>query len=129
MTKTPTPEEDSGTGDSIVPRPRADVESVDTATLPVAALPSQAPPKPAQALAFLSILIGGLCGALIGYGYTDVECVGDCSTWLGVGVVIGAIVGAVGVAVVSTLVLRAMDEWNSLPKERRDASNKRGRPS
>lgn len=93
----------------------------------------------ARALAFLAILLGGLSGGLIGYAITDLQCgtpeaavvldaegqpVGGsepperdpddesgCRTIAAAGGLVGAAVGAGGIAVVSVLVLRAMAEW------------------
>jgi hypothetical protein len=83
--------------------------------------PTALPPVAARALAFLAILVGGLCGGLIGYSIADLECAParagevpverDCATWNGIGAVGGAVVGAGGTGVVSVLVLRAMSEW------------------
>jgi hypothetical protein len=75
--------------------------------------PTSLPPTGARVLAFLSILIGGLCGGLIAYGFTDVSCEGDCGTLAGGMGVLGAVLGAVGVGVVAVLALRAMGEWSS----------------
>jgi hypothetical protein len=75
--------------------------------------PTSLPPTGARVLAFLSILIGGLCGGLIAYGVTDVSCEGDCGTLAGGMGVLGAVLGAVGVGVVAVLALRAMGEWSS----------------
>ena len=69
-------------------------------------------------LAFAAILIGGLCGGLIGYGFTDLPCAGDCATLAGGTGLLGAVLGAVGVGVVAVLALRAMGEWRTT--ERRD---------
>jgi hypothetical protein len=84
--------------------------------------PTALPPVAARALAFVAILVGGLCGGLIGWSVTDLQCGPphdkgvatahrDCATWDGVGAVVGAGVGAGGTGVVSVLVLRAMAEW------------------
>lgn len=70
-----------------------------------------------RVLAMIAVAIGGACGALIGYGFTDLQCDGACSTMLGVGTLIGAVAGAVGVAVVAVLALRAMDEWNTIQNQ------------
>ena len=61
--------------------------------------------------AFLAVVIGGLSGAAIGYGLVGIDCQGDCETAEGVGALVGGLIGAVGVAVVAVLVLRAMSEW------------------
>ncbi|MCP3987746.1 MAG: hypothetical protein GY724_01615 [Actinomycetia bacterium] len=74
---------------------------------PTAANPT--PPVGARFLAFTSILIGGLLGALIGYGTTDL--MAESSVIAALGAVVGAALGAVGVGVVAALALRAMNEW------------------
>jgi hypothetical protein len=79
----------------------------------MSALPSVA----ARALAFAAIIIGGLSGAVIGYGVVKVQCTGDCARQEAVGAVIGALFIGVGIAIVAVLVLRAMGEWNAV-KER-----------
>ena len=90
--------------------------------------PNALPPVGARILAFVAILVGGLCGGLIGYSVTDLQCGPDrtaakaeqvvdrgddsgCDAWSGVGGLVGAIVGAGGTGVVAVLVLRAMAEW------------------
>lgn len=94
----------------------------------------------ARALAFLAIMIGGVCGGLIAYSITHLQCGSDdrraasvlpgapsepgvsppvppdrtdegCTTIAGLGGLLGAIVSAAGVAVIAVLVLRAMAEW------------------
>lgn len=81
---------------------------------PVSALPSVR----ARLLAFGAILVGGLCGGLIGSSTVAVGCHGSCATPEGVGGVIGAVVAAAGVAVIAVLVLRAMGEWRSIKEKR-----------
>ena len=76
--------------------------------------PTALPPTGARVLAFVSILVGGLCGGLIGWSLVDIGCSGDCSLEAGLAGLIGAVVGAVGVAVVATLALRAMGEWRTI---------------
>jgi hypothetical protein len=73
--------------------------------------PTALPPTGARILAFVAILIGGICGGLIGYGFTDLSCADDCSTLAGIAGLIGAVIGAAGVGVVAVLALRAMGEW------------------
>jgi len=100
--------------DAITPRASSEIEAFDASNLPAASLPSAAPTRTARWLAFASIAVAGLCGALIGYAFTDLQCTSGCSTLAGFGALIGALVGAIGVAVVAVLVLRAMDEWESV---------------
>ena len=74
---------------------------------------SALPPLVARILAFTAVIIGGLCGGLIGYGVVDLSCNGNCDlTAAGVGLG-GSVVGAAGVAVVAVLTLRAMGEWKA----------------
>lgn len=63
--------------------------------------------------AFLAVVMGGMSGAAIGFALVAIDCTGNCGTAKGVGAVLGGLVGAIGVAVVAVLVLRAMAEWRS----------------
>jgi hypothetical protein len=103
--------------------------------------PTALPSVTARLLAFLAILLGGLCGGLIGWSVADLQCGGGdqvlvipenpdesittsttvapaddgeddgCGTVVGLGAVGGAVLGAGGVGIVAVLVLRAMAEW------------------
>ena len=86
---------------------------------------SALPSRGARVLAFAAILLGGLCGGLIGFSVTRLQCVGDCATNKSLGGLVGAVFGAAGVAVIAVLALRAMGEWKTI-QERGD---KRRRPS
>ena len=77
---------------------------------PLSALPSPL----ARIIAFVSILVGGLGGALIGYPLVDIQYDGESATPLGLGLVIGAIVAAGGTAIIAVLVLRASGEWREI---------------
>lgn len=68
----------------------------------------------------VAIIIAGASGAMIGYAFVDIQCRGDCTTWRGLGLIIGALVAAGGVAVVAVLTLRAMDEWRTTTDAARD---------
>jgi hypothetical protein len=82
---------------------------------PISSLPS----VQARVLAFASILVAGVCGALIGDSIVALQCRGSsCGTDKGVGAIIGGVIAAVGVAVVAVLVLRAMGEWKTIKEER-----------
>lgn len=74
---------------------------------PLSAIPSVA----VRVTAFVSILLAGLAGGLIGYSLIDIQCEGDCATPTGIGVLIGAVLSAAGMAVVAVLVMRAIGEW------------------
>lgn len=73
--------------------------------------PTALPPLGARILAFVAILVGGICGGLIGYGFADLSCADDCSAIAGGSGLLGAVIGAAGVGVVAVLALRAMGEW------------------
>jgi hypothetical protein len=67
-------------------------------------------PSPlARAAALGAVLISGICGALIGYAFFDVQSEG--STWPAIGLLLGGVIFAGGVAVVAVLALRASAEW------------------
>jgi len=83
-----------------------------------AALPSRL----ARVLAFVAIGAAGLCGGLIGYGITDLQSDGDGGTAAAIGGIVGALIAAVGVAIVAVLALRAMSEWRTI-EERRGADD------
>jgi hypothetical protein len=76
--------------------------------------PSALPSTGARVLAFVAILVGGLCGGLIGWAFVDLTTDGDSSILAGLAGLGGAVVGALGVAVVATLALRAMGEWRTI---------------
>ncbi|MBW8827464.1 MAG: hypothetical protein JF603_14105 [Acidobacteria bacterium] len=101
--------------------------------------PTALPSRAARLLAFVAIVVGGLCGGLIGWSVTDLQCGGGntrivlgapasttttttttttppadesgCTTWSAGGALLGALAGAGGTGIVSVLVLRAMGEW------------------
>ena len=106
--------------------PNSKIGKYEVANLPVTATPMSGPSKPSQAMAFGSILLGGLCGGLIGFAFTDLQCSGSCTGASGISALIGAIVGAGGVGVVSILALRAMNEWKSKSEPETDLSGKDG---
>src|SRR5262245_38790572 len=85
---------------------------------------SSLPSVGARVLAFVAILLGGLCGGMIGYSVTDLQCANDCSTNTALGAVVGAVLGALGVAVIAVLALRAMGEWKTI--QAREADRHRG---
>ncbi|HET9442785.1 MAG TPA: hypothetical protein VFO65_05640 [Acidimicrobiales bacterium] len=95
---------------------------------PLSALPS---PR-ARALAFAAIMVAGLCGTLIGWGFVDLQCTGRCATAEGVGAVVGGLGAAAGVAVVAVLTLRAMAEWKRVNEDElyaEEPSTRRRNPS
>jgi len=76
--------------------------------------PTSLPSLGARILAFSAIVLGGLFGGLIGYGFADLQCENGCATRAGGFGLLGAVIGAVGVGVVAVLALRAMGEWRTI---------------
>lgn len=68
----------------------------------------------ARVIGFVAILIAGAAGGFIGYAVTDLQCTGDCTVAKGIGGLVGAVIVAVGVAIVVQLALRAMSEWRTI---------------
>ncbi len=79
----------------------------DGLTAPVPSIAT--PPAPARWLAFLGVLVGGLLGGLIGYGIGDI--LGGSATVAALGALLGGLICAVGVGIVASLTLQAMNEW------------------
>ncbi len=71
--------------------------------------PTSLPSFGARLAAFVAILVGGLCGGLIGYAVTDLQ--GGSTLLSGIVGVLAAAGIAVGVGVVCVLALRASAEW------------------
>jgi hypothetical protein len=64
--------------------------------------------------AFAAIVLSGLAGAMIGYSLISLQCEGDCALPTGLGLLVGAIVAAGGMAIVAVLVMRAIGEWREI---------------
>lgn len=75
---------------------------------------SALPSPRARVIAFIGVLVAGAAGAAIGYSIVDLQCAGECSVGTGIGLLLGAATGAIGMSVVSVLVLRAVGEWREL---------------
>ena len=81
---------------------------------PLSAIPSPL----ARIIACVTVLLGGVAGALIGYTLVDIQYDGTGTTPLGLGLLIGAIITAGGTAIIAVLVLRATGEWRDLSDSR-----------
>ncbi|MFM8721214.1 MAG: hypothetical protein ACKOPL_06645 [Acidimicrobiaceae bacterium] len=68
----------------------------------------------ARVAAFVSIVVAGVAGALIGFTLVDLQCEGACDVPNSIGLILGAVIGAFGMGVVAVLVLRATGEWKEL---------------
>ena len=86
--------------------------------------PSALPSTGARILAFVAILVAGLCGGLIGYAFVDMQSDGDDALWAGIGGLVGAVVFAVGVGIVAVLAMRAMGEWRVIEHGRDQAERR-----
>ncbi|MEX0664581.1 MAG: hypothetical protein WD598_07385 [Acidimicrobiia bacterium] len=73
--------------------------------------PPTMPSRSAFLLAFVSVVVAGFFGGVIGYGIADIDCTRSCAGSRLLATVIGAVIGAAGVGIVAVLVLRAMAEW------------------
>ncbi len=69
--------------------------------------------------AFVAILLSGLAGGLIGYSLVDLQCEGDCGVPIGLGILVGAVFAAGGMAIVAVLVMRALGEWREIEDRER----------
>ncbi len=82
---------------------------------PLSALPSVR----VRVAAFAAILLSGLAGALIGYSLVNLQCDGDCGLPRGLGILVGAVIAAGGMAIVAVLVMRALGEWHEIEDRER----------
>lgn len=77
---------------------------------PLSALPSVG----VRIAAFAAVCLSGLAGALIGSSLVSLQCDGDCGLATGIGLFVGAVIAAGGMAVVAVLVMRAIGEWREV---------------
>lgn len=82
---------------------------------PLSALPSVG----VRIAAFAAICLSGLAGALIGYSLVSLQCDGDCAVPKGIGILVGGLIAAIGMAVVAVLVMRALGEWREVQDRER----------
>ncbi len=68
-------------------------------------------------MAIVAITISGLCGGLVGYAVTDLQCENGCETLSGSIGLGAALLASVGVSVVSNLALKAMSEWKTTERQ------------
>ncbi|MEZ5378995.1 MAG: hypothetical protein R2733_21030 [Acidimicrobiales bacterium] len=114
-------------GASLQPRRGGDGDLLPYQDL-VAPTPLRAdPPVAARWLAFAAILLGGLLGALIGYGVLDLFT--GSANWSALGALLFGVGGAVGLGVVTSLTLRAMNEWTEVKHPERAASRRGNEPT
>ena len=80
--------------------------------------PPTMPSRTAFLLSFVSVIVAGMFGGVIGYGIVDISCDRGCAASKLLGAVFGAVFAAAGVGIVAVLVLRAMAEWRRKPPAR-----------
>lgn len=73
----------------------------------------------AKVVAFGVIVLAGSCGALIGWAVADLQCTGSCTAQTGIGALVGGVMAAGGVAVITVLALQALAEWRAQEGHRR----------
>jgi hypothetical protein len=66
-------------------------------------------------IAFVGIIFAGVAGGVIGWTFVALQTTGEHSIAKALGAAIAAVVAALGMAVVSVLVMRAMGEWRTPP--------------
>jgi hypothetical protein len=94
---------------------RAVIEASDSLPFDALRAPQPVPASPpttARWLGFAAIVVGGILGGAIGWGIGDV--LGQTDLWAAIGALVGAVSCAIGVGIVATLTLRAMNEWNAV---------------
>lgn len=97
-----------------IPKPGSGSSRRRVGAVDPAGPPSALPPVGARVGAFVAVLLGGLGGGIIGHAYASLTCPGGaCVTSRGLWLLAGATIGAVGLAVIATLTLRALGEWQT----------------
>ena len=80
---------------------------------------SERPSVLARILTVTSVLVAGLCGGLIGWAVADLQCSGDCVVQTGLAGFFGALLAALGTALICVLAIQAMAEWREQEGRRR----------
>jgi hypothetical protein len=87
------------------------------------------PSRAAFLIAYIGVVVAGLLGAAIGFGFVDAACGGDCALEKAIGTIVAGAGAAIGVGVVAVLTLRAMAEWRRTgPSEAPPGSPRAGGP-
>ncbi|MET1048972.1 MAG: hypothetical protein ABWZ55_05030 [Acidimicrobiales bacterium] len=73
----------------------------------------------ARTLTVASVLAAGACGGLIGWAVVDLQCSGDCTVPSALGALVGALLAAVGTALICVLAIQAMAECTQKEGRRR----------
>lgn len=91
-----------------------------------APIESALPSTGARLLSLAAIVFAGICGGLIGWKVTDLQ-VEDAGMVAGIGGLVGAVIAAGGVGIVTVLVMRAMGEWNTIVDSGDPTAARKGR--
>ena len=76
---------------------------------------SALPSPRARAVAFAGICLGGMLGAVAGYGLADLQCDdGSCFWPLVLGAMAAAFIAASGASVLAVIALRALPGWRTV---------------
>ena len=86
------------------------------------------PSLKSRILAFIGIITSGTLGAVTGYTVGDL--LGNTTLWQAIGMVLGALSGAIGVGIITVLALQGMIEWKETgnPPNPVIASDKTAKP-
>jgi hypothetical protein len=72
-----------------------------------------------RVLTVVAVGATGALGGLIGWAVVDLQCTGSCEAQTGVGLFLGAVLAALGTAVICVLATQAMAEWRLQEGRRR----------
>ena len=78
-----------------------------------------APSPLSRALTAGAVVAAGAMGWLIGWAVVDLQCTGDCDVPTGIGGLVGAVLAALGTALICVLAVQAMEEWKAQEGRRR----------
>ena len=81
--------------------------------------PTAGPSLLSRALTVSAVFGAGALGGLIGWAVADLQCTGNCDVQTGVGTFVGAVVAALGTALICVLAVQAMAEWKAQEGQRR----------
>jgi hypothetical protein len=73
-----------------------------------------------RVLTVTAVFGAGALGGLIGWAVADLQCTGDCEVQTGLGGLIGAVMAALGTALICVLAVQAMAEWRAQEGQRRN---------
>jgi hypothetical protein len=72
-----------------------------------------------RVLTVAAVFGAGALGGLIGWAVADLQCAGDCDVQTGIGTFVGAVLAALGTALICVLAVQAMAEWKAQEGRRR----------